>query len=77
MFNSQLFDDLSKKLYEILPQSAQQFEQDIKDQFKSVLQAAFAHLDLVTREEFDVQVKVLARTRAQLEELKAQIEKQS
>ncbi len=39
-----------------------------------MLQVAFSHLDLVTREEFDVQTKVLARTREKLEHLQTQLE---
>lgn len=66
-------EDLAKKLYESLPKNIQGFEQDIKQQFKEVLQSAFTHLDLVTREEFDVQVKVLARSREKIDALEAAV----
>ncbi|MGV3739860.1 MAG: ubiquinone biosynthesis accessory factor UbiK [Gammaproteobacteria bacterium] len=66
-------EDLAKKLYESLPKNIQGFEQDIKQQFKEVLQNAFTHLDLVTREEFDVQVKVLARSREKIDALEAAV----
>ncbi len=62
-------DDLAKKLYSSLPKNVQILEEDIKQQFNDILQSAFAHLDLVTREEFDVQVKVLARSREKIDEL--------
>lgn len=62
-------EDLAKKLYESLPQNIQNIEQDIKQQFKEILQSTFTHLDLVTREEFDVQVKVLARSREKIDAL--------
>lgn len=62
-------EDLAKKLYTSLPNNVQIFEEDIKQQFKEILQTAFTHLDLVTREEFDVQVKVLARSREKIDAL--------
>ena len=60
-------EDLVKKLYACLPKTPQFCEQEIKNQFNILLQAAFAQMNLVTREEFDVQVKVLARTREKIE----------
>ena len=45
----------------------------MKKQFKAVLESAFQRLDLVSREEFDIQVKVLQKTRAQLTELQDQL----
>ena len=66
-------DDLTQKIYAILPSGLQQVEQEIQQQIKSILQATLTKLNLVTREEFDVQVKVLARTREKIEELEQQI----
>ncbi|MCR9192501.1 MAG: accessory factor UbiK family protein [Gammaproteobacteria bacterium] len=66
-------EDLAKKLFSTLPQSVQILEEDTKQQFKEVLQAAFTHLDLVTREEFDVQIKVLARSREKIDALEMQV----
>ena len=62
-------EDLVKKLFSSLPKNVQLLEEDVKQQFKEVLQSTFAHLDLVTREEFDVQLKVLAKTREKVEHL--------
>jgi len=73
MIDPKYFDDLAKKLMAALPTSLQNIEKDIQQKFKDVLQAAFSHLDLVTREEFDVQTKVLARTREKLELLQQQV----
>ena len=73
MFDPKQFDDLAKKLFASLPTSVQSFEQDIQQKFKEILQATFARLDLITREEFDIQTKVLARTREKLDMLEAQI----
>ena len=46
---------------------------EIESQFKMLLQSAFSKLDLVSREEFDSQMVVLARTRARLESLEAKV----
>lgn len=74
MFDPKQFDDLAKKLFAALPSSLQSIEQDIQQKFKEVLQSAFAHLDLVTRDEFDVQTKVLMRTREKLEHIQTQVD---
>jgi BMFP domain-containing protein YqiC len=57
-----------------LPTSLQNLESEMQQQFKDILQATFARLDLVTREEFDVQVKVLARTREKIDALQMQVD---
>ncbi len=62
-------EDLAKNLYNILPKNMQILEEDLKQQFKEILQSAFTHLDLVTREEFNVQIKVLARSREKIDAL--------
>ncbi len=75
MFNSNQLDSLAKKLCSALPTGFGQVEESIRDTFKSILQAAFTELDLVTREEFDAQVKVLARTREKVELLQKELDK--
>jgi BMFP domain-containing protein YqiC len=75
MLDSKLFDDLATKLFDTLPTSLQNIEKEIQQKFKEVLQATFASMDLVTREEFDIQCKVLARTREKLEQLEQQVDK--
>ncbi|HAT8179879.1 TPA: accessory factor UbiK family protein [Legionella pneumophila] len=74
MFDPKQFDELANKLFATLPTSLQNFEKDIQQKFKEVLQSTFSRMDLVTREEFDVQCKVLARTREKLEQLQHQVE---
>ncbi|QMT61239.1 MULTISPECIES: ubiquinone biosynthesis accessory factor UbiK [unclassified Legionella] len=74
MFDPKQFDDLAKKLFSALPPSLQNIEKDIQQKFKEVLQAAFSHMELITREEFDVQTKVLARTREKVEHLQKQVD---
>ncbi|KTD21080.1 ubiquinone biosynthesis accessory factor UbiK [Legionella londiniensis] len=73
MFDPKQFEEIARKLYASLPASVQNFENEIQQKFKEILQSAFTHLDLVTREEFDVQVKVLARTREKVEALQLQL----
>jgi len=75
MFDPKQFDELAKKLFAALPLSLQNVEHEIQQKFKDVLQAAFTRMDLITREEFDIQTKVLARTREKLDNLQAQVDK--
>lgn len=60
---------LAKNLAETLPQSLRSMRDDLEKNFRSVLQSGLARLDLVTREEFEVQEAVLQRAREQLEAL--------
>ncbi|KTD38806.1 Membrane fusogenic activity [Legionella moravica] len=74
MFNTKQFDELAQMLFATLPSSLQNIENDIQQKFKEVLQATFTRMDLITRDEFDVQCKVLARTREKLEQLQKQVD---
>ncbi|MBL7478367.1 accessory factor UbiK family protein [Legionella bononiensis] len=74
MFDTKQFDDLAQMLFATLPTSLQNIENDIQQKFKEVLQATFARMDLITRDEFDVQCKVLTRTREKLEQLQKQVD---
>lgn len=74
MFDPKQFEDIAKKLYTALPTSLQNFENEIQQKFKEILQSAFTRMDLVTREEFDVQIKVLARTREKVDKLQTQVQ---
>ncbi len=65
-----LLNDISSKLSALIANSPLQ---DVEKNMKTVLSSAFSRLDLVTREEFDIQREVLARTRAKLEALEARI----
>ena len=67
-------DELAKTLFSILPSGVKNLEKEIQQQFSEILNATFSKLNLITREEFDVQVKVLARTREKLEQLQQHIE---
>jgi BMFP domain-containing protein YqiC len=67
-------DQLARRLAESLPQSVKAVRNDLEQNFRSILDSGLARLDLVTREEFDVQEAVLARTRAKLEALEARLQ---
>ncbi|MDS4039789.1 MAG: accessory factor UbiK family protein [Candidatus Competibacter sp.] len=73
MIDPKSFDDLAKRFAEALPPSFKQFQTEMEKNFHAALQATFAKLELVTREEFDVQQGVLARTRIKLEELEKHV----
>lgn len=65
--------ELGKKLTDVLPSDLQLLKNDLEKNFHAVLRTAFAKLDVVTREEFDAQTKVLARSRQKIAALEAQI----
>ncbi|MBT2745665.1 MULTISPECIES: accessory factor UbiK family protein [unclassified Lysobacter] len=62
-------DDLARRLSSLLPPGLREGREEIQQNFKSVLQTGLSKLDLVTREEFEVQRAVLLRTREKLDEL--------
>lgn len=72
--NSEQFDKVAKKLFEALPSSVQNLEKDIHKRFHDVLLSAFQKMDLITREEFDTQTKVLVKTREKVDSLQAQLD---
>ncbi len=74
MFPPKHLEDLARTLVASLPTRFQDLENEMQQQFKDILQATFARLNLVTREEFDVQVKVLARTREKIDALQTQVD---
>ena len=62
-------DEISQKLLRILPINTKDIEDDIRQKIKLILQASLAKLDVVNREEFDVQCQVLAKTRSKIDQL--------
>jgi BMFP domain-containing protein YqiC len=62
-------DDLARRLSNLVPPGMRESREELQQNFKSILQAGLGKLDLVTREEFDVQRAVLLRTREKLEAL--------
>jgi len=70
MPTSRIFEDLSANISEFLAASP---TKDVEKNLRALLSAAFAKLDLATREELDIQAKVLARTREKLSALEARV----
>ncbi len=66
-------DDLARRLSGLVPPGLRESREELQENFKSVLQSGLARLDLVTREEFEVQRAVLLRTREKLEQLQATV----
>jgi BMFP domain-containing protein YqiC len=71
--NSSGLDDLARRLADSVPESVRAFGRDLEGNFKAILQSQLSKLDLVTRQEFDVQSAILERTRAKLTELEARL----
>ena len=71
--NAESLDELARKLADSVPESVRAFGRDLEGNFKAVLQAQLARLDLVTRQEFDVQSAILQRTQSKLTELEARL----
>jgi len=67
-------DDLARRLSNLVPQGLREGSAQLQDNFKAVLQSGLSRLDLVTREEFDIQRAVLLRTREKLDALQRQVE---
>lgn len=66
-------DELARRLGESVPPALREAQHDLEENFRAVLRANLAKLDLVSRDDFDVQTKVLERTRAQLEALERRL----
>jgi BMFP domain-containing protein YqiC len=66
-------DDLARRLSAAVPPGLVALRDDLEANFKAILQAGIAKLDLVSRQEFDVQAGVLRRTREKLEALEARV----
>jgi BMFP domain-containing protein YqiC len=73
MFDPKQLDDLARRLSASMPKGVQVLQEDLNRGFRATLEAGLGKLDLVTREEFDVQAAVLARTRAKLVALQARV----
>ena len=74
MLEPKLFDELSKRLAAGLPKGVQVLQEDLRRNVQSAFEGLLGRLDLVTREEFDVQRGVLLRTREKLERLEARVQ---
>ena len=73
----QHINQLAEKIEALLPAGLKQVKEDFDDKLKKLLQQQLAQMDFVSREEFDIQSKVLARTRAKLDQLEKTLEQLS
>lgn len=71
--NSSGLDDLARRLADSVPESVRSFARDLEGNFKAVLQAQLSKLELVNRQEFDVQAAILERTQAKLTAMEARL----
>ena len=72
---NETLEQLSKRISALIPGDVKHMQDDIESNIKSLLQSTLTKMNLVTREEFDVQSAVLQRTREKLEQLEKQVEK--
>lgn len=70
MLNKKLFDDISSKISDTIANSP---IKDVEQNIKAILTSTLSRLNLVTREEFEIQQQVLLKTREKLAELEAQV----
>ena len=73
--SNESIENLASKLAEAVPEGLRSMRDDLESNFRGVLRTGISKLDLVTREEFEVQEAVLARTREKLERLEAKLDK--
>jgi ubiquinone biosynthesis accessory factor UbiK len=73
LFSSMTLDDMARRLAEAVPESVRGLGRDLEGNFRAVLQGQLSKLDLVSRQDFDVQSAILERTRAQLALLEARL----
>ena len=73
MVNSQTLNELLRGILDALPPGMRALQNDVEKNLRASLNATFAKINLVTREEFDVQAEVLARTRAKLQKLEERV----
>ena len=73
MIDVSSIDELARRLTELVPHGISEAKADLTDNFRDTLRAGMRKLDLVTRDEFDVQRCVLLRTREKVEALEARV----
>lgn len=74
MLNPKNLESIAQQLHSVLPQPLKNLGTDLEEKFKQILQAQLSKLDVVTREEFDVQSQVLLRTREKLDALEKRLD---
>lgn len=74
MFDPKAIDNLAERIAGAIPPGLTNLKDDVEKNVHALLQSGLSKLDLVSREEFEVQKAVLAKTRARLEELEKRVE---
>ncbi len=74
MFDPKSFDNIADRISNAIPPGLNNFKEDMEKNVHALLQSALSKLDLVSREEFEVQKAVLSKTRLRLEELEKRVE---
>jgi hypothetical protein len=73
MFDPKQIDEITRRISAVLPSGIREVQSDVEKNLRAALQSALAKLDLVTRDEFEVQSAVLQRTREKLEALESKV----
>lgn len=73
MFDPKSIDNIADRIANAIPPGLNNFKDDMEKNVHALLQSALSKLDLVSREEFEVQKAVLAKTRSRLEELEKRV----
>ncbi|QOL26266.1 accessory factor UbiK family protein [Thalassotalea sp. LPB0316] len=73
MINAKKLEEIAQQVTDAIPPGLKNLANDFEDKTKTVIQRKLAELDVVSREEFDVQTQVLLKTRAQIAELEKKI----
>ena len=74
MISNQTINELAEKISAVLPDSIKAVQSDIDKNLRAVLESSFSKMNLVSREEFDVQSALLSRSLEKLQQLEKQIE---
>jgi len=74
MIDNQTLNELTNKLSDLLPDSIKMMQDDVQKNIRAILESTLSNMHLVSREEFDVQVALLARTQETLRQLEKQLE---
>lgn len=74
MIDIKTIDEMTRKLSSMMPTTLLQMQDDMRKNLRAALEGIFQELDLVTREEYNVQVALLARNRERLKVLEARVE---
>lgn len=73
MFDTKTIDEMANRLAGVIPPALHTIKEDLEKNFRAILQSVLGKMELVTREEFEVQKMVLAKTRANLEALEKRV----